>query len=91
MRLAGKGRRLMGVTLVGFDSAWTDSLSHPGAICSIHYDGERFSDFREPILVRFADALEFIRAIHKPDHLTLPLVAIDQPTIVPNHAEIRAI
>lgn len=77
----------MGVTFVGFDFAWTDSLSHPGAICSIHYDGERFSDFREPILVRFAEALEFIRAIDKPYHLTL--VAIDQPTIVHNDAGMR--
>ena len=77
----------MGVTFVGFDSAWTDNRSHPGAICAIHYDGERFSDFREPALVSFGQALDFIQAIHKPDHQTL--VAIDQPTIVPNHSGMR--
>jgi predicted RNase H-like nuclease len=77
----------MGVTFVGFDSAWTDNQGHPGAICAIHYDGERFSHFREPTLVSFGQALDFIRAIHKPNHLTL--VAIDQPTIVPNHSGMR--
>jgi predicted RNase H-like nuclease len=51
----------------------------PGAICSVVYDGRRFGDFKEPTLVRFGQALDFVREIHGPGQLTL--VAIDQPTI----------
>jgi predicted RNase H-like nuclease len=77
----------MPVSFVGFDSAWTDNPTSPGAICSIDYDGLQFSGFKEPALVRFSQALEFVRGIDRPDQLTL--VAIDQPTIVPNHSSMR--
>jgi predicted RNase H-like nuclease len=77
----------MPVSFVGFDSAWTDNPALPGAICSIDYDGKQFSGFREPVLVRFSEALEFLREIDKPGQLTL--VAIDQPTIVPNRSGMR--
>jgi predicted RNase H-like nuclease len=77
----------MAVTFVGFDSAWTDNPTLPGAICSIDYDGKRFSGFKEPALARFSQALDFVREIRGPAKLTL--VAIDQPTIVPNHSSMR--
>jgi predicted RNase H-like nuclease len=77
----------MSATFVGFDSAWTDSPTLPGAICSIDYDGNRFGGFKEPAVVRFSQALDFVRRIHGPGQLTL--VAIDQPTIVPNQSSMR--
>ena len=77
----------MPVTYVGFDSAWTDNPTSPGAICSIDYDGKRFGGFREPALVRFSQALDFVRELDGPGQLTL--VAIDQPTIVPNLSSMR--
>ncbi|ERF82239.1 DUF429 domain-containing protein [Bradyrhizobium viridifuturi] len=75
----------MAATFVGFDSAWTDNPTLPGAICSVVYDGRRFGDFKE--LVRFGQALDFVREIHGLGQLTL--VAIDQPTIVPNQSSMR--
>jgi predicted RNase H-like nuclease len=83
----GGGGWLMPVNFIGFDSAWTDNPIFPGAICSLSYDGKRFSDFNEPTLVRFSQALEFIRKIHVSGQLTL--IAIDQPTIVPNYSGMR--
>jgi predicted RNase H-like nuclease len=77
----------MPVTFVGFDSAWTDNPTSPGAICSIDYDGRQFSGFKEPILARFSQALVFIRGVDGPGGLTL--VAIDQPTIVSNQSSMR--
>jgi predicted RNase H-like nuclease len=77
----------MPVTFVGFDSAWTDNPTLPGAICSIDYDDKGFRGFKEPALVRFSQALDFVREIHGPGQLTL--VAIDQPTIVPNQSSMR--
>ena len=61
----------MAATFVGFDSAWTDNPTLPGAICSVVYDGRRFGDFKEPTLVRFGQALDFVRDIHAPGQLTL--------------------
>jgi predicted RNase H-like nuclease len=72
--------RQMSVNFIGFDSAWTDNPKMPGAICSLSYDGRRFCKFNGPSLVRFSQALEFIRKIHVSGQLTL--IAIDQPTIV---------
>jgi predicted RNase H-like nuclease len=77
----------MPVTFVGFDSAWTDNPTSPGAICSVDYDDKCFSGFKEPALVRFSQALDFVHEIHGPGQLTL--VAIDQPTIVPNQSSMR--
>lgn len=77
----------MAVTFIGFDSAWTGHPKMPGAICAIVHDRERFADFRTPSLVSFDDALKFVRSIHAPGHLTI--IAIDQPTIVPNRSGMR--
>jgi predicted RNase H-like nuclease len=43
---------------VGFDSAWADKAKAPGAICSVHFDGVGFTDFRPPELVSFDRALD---------------------------------
>jgi predicted RNase H-like nuclease len=77
----------MPITFIGFDSAWTDNKRLPGAICSICHDGHRFHDFKAPILVSFNGALEYVRAARGKYGLTL--IAIDQPTIVPNSTGMR--
>ena len=76
-------------TFIGFDSAWTDNPKAPGAICSIHFDGSGFIGFLPPRLVRFADALEFVRCL--PPAAGPTLLALDQPTIVPNTAGMRPV
>jgi predicted RNase H-like nuclease len=79
----------MNTTFVGFDSAWTDNPAMPGAICSIGYDSRSFGVFKEPTLVRFDQALDFVRRVNRTGQLTL--VAIDQPTIVPNQSGMRPV
>ncbi|MCW6509859.1 DUF429 domain-containing protein [Lichenifustis flavocetrariae] len=76
-------------TFIGFDSAWADNSKAPGAICSIHFDGSVFSGFLAPRLVGFAAALEFIRAL--PNRAGPTLLALDQPTIVPNATGMRPV
>ncbi len=56
---------------VGFDSAWTDNPSAPGAICAIAMENDRCVDFRAPRLISFKQALAFIREIRAEDGLTL--------------------
>ncbi len=74
------------INLVGFDSAWADNPKKPGAICALRLEGER-TRFVEPVLAGFDDALVLIRSLHHDGDLTL--VAIDQPTIVPNQNSMR--
>ena len=74
---------------VGFDSAWADKPNGPGAICSIALLGDRFSDFSPPELVGFGAALTYINRLRRPDAATL--VALDQPTIVPNATGMRPV
>lgn len=76
-------------TLIGFDSAWTDKPKAPGAICAMIFEKDRPIEFHEPRLASFAQALEFIAQVRSPDGLTL--VALDQPTIVPNAASLRPV
>lgn len=66
----------------GFDSAWTDSSSAPGAICAISFDAQGKADFYEPRLASFAQARDFIES-NRRDY-AVSLIAIDQPTVVPN-------
>jgi hypothetical protein len=72
---------------VGFDSAWADRK--PGAICSVVFDGDCLVEFREPELVGFEKALIYIKSIERSDLPTL--VAVDQPTIVPNADGMRPV
>jgi predicted RNase H-like nuclease len=74
---------------VGFDSAWANRKNAPGAVCSVLFDGVGFSDFRPPELVDFNGALDYIRALPHPDFPIL--VALDQPTIVPNETGMRPV
>ncbi len=71
----------MGQTIFGFDSAWTDNPRAPGAICALRIDGGTVS-FGPPELCNFGRAAKLIRAAKTSDEYVL--VALDQPTIVPN-------
>jgi predicted RNase H-like nuclease len=76
------------VSIVGFDSAWTDNPKAPGAVCSIQVNRESAS-FRAPSLASFDNALAFIR--EEQAVVDLCLVALDQPTIVPNTTSMRPV
>ena len=76
-------------TIVGFDSAWTDKKKAPGAICALEMDGAIPVKFHAPRLATFSDALTFIDSVRSPTGATL--VALDQPTVVPNHASMRPV
>ena len=73
--------------IFGFDSAWVDKS--PGAICAVAFDGRGNPTFHEPHPVLFADALEFIKEKRKGHDFSL--VAIDQPTVVPNETGSRPV
>jgi len=70
------------VAFVGFDSAWADNPRAPGAICSISRVSEKWVSFNPPVPVSFDQAAEFIQPLAK-EHSVI-IVAIDQPTVVPN-------
>ncbi|PLL11356.1 DUF429 domain-containing protein [Tabrizicola sp. TH137] len=70
------------VVVFGFDSAWTDNPKAPGAICAITFNTRGHAGFLAPRLTSFSDALHFIEAV-RTDY-DLSLVALDQPTVVPN-------
>jgi predicted RNase H-like nuclease len=78
-----------GIIFVGFDSAWADKSDGPGAICSIALSGDCFSDFSPPELVGFGAALTYINRLRRSE--TTTLVALDQPTIVPNTMGMRPV
>jgi predicted RNase H-like nuclease len=69
-------------TYIGFDSAWTDNRKAPGAICAVKIKHSRLVQFFAPRLATFDEALAFIRKVSSENGVTL--VALDQPTVVPN-------
>lgn len=71
----------MGQTIFGFDSAWTDNKKAPGALCAIRIDSGTVH-FAEPELTNFDRAATLINTAKRHDEFVL--VALDQPTIVPN-------
>jgi predicted RNase H-like nuclease len=75
--------------LIGFDSAWTDNPKTPGAICSVALRDGQVVAFKPPRLARFGEALAFIAEHRSQDGCTL--VAIDQPTVVPNLTSMRPV
>jgi len=77
---------LTGTVIVGFDSAWTDNARAPGALCVLRQTAAGWQA-DEPLLARFDAALDAITAEAK--KCKKVLVAIDQPTIVPNLAGSR--
>ena len=72
-------------TFVGFDSAWTDNAKAPGAICAVQLGTGQPLRFHAPRLACFAEALTFVDEVAG----DYTLVALDQPTIVPNAASMR--
>lgn len=70
------------ISVIGFDSAWTDNPKAPGAICVLRFRPAGGWRFFEPELARFDEALAAIEAEAKRSQRCI--VAIDQPTIVPN-------
>jgi predicted RNase H-like nuclease len=76
-------------TFIGFDSAWTDKKKAPGAICAIVMEGDRPVAFHAPSLATFDDALAFIDTVRSPTGATL--IALDQPTVVPNLISMRPV
>ncbi len=67
---------------IGFDSAWTDNQNAPGAICAVGIEGGVLVQFHAPELASFDKALIFIRNVRSNNGKTL--IAIDQPTVIPN-------
>jgi predicted RNase H-like nuclease len=70
------------VSVVGFDSAWTDNPKAPGAICVIRLDSQGARLHMEPSLASFSEAAALIQA--ETLEVGKCIVALDQPTIVPN-------
>lgn len=76
-------------TFVGFDSAWADNPKARGAICAVSLGAGGFVGWRPPELVGFEAAASFVRDLRRTDRPTL--IAIDQPTIVPNETRSRPV
>jgi predicted RNase H-like nuclease len=74
-------------TYIGFDSAWTNKS--PGAICAVVVEDRKPVRFHTPELVTFDGALEFIERFRQGSMFTL--VALDQPTLVPNATGMRPV
>lgn len=74
---------------VGFNSAWTDNPKTPGAICAVGINDGRPTQFYAPQLVTFEKAHAFIRNVRSDNGNTL--VALDQPTVVPNLTGMRPV
>lgn len=80
MRVGDLGDRTTSV--VGFDSAWTDNPKAPGAICVVRIDVKGARLHVEPRLASFCEAAAIIEAERR--EVSKCIVALDQPTIVPN-------
>jgi predicted RNase H-like nuclease len=76
-------------TFVGFDSAWSDNAKATGAITAICLCKEVVVGWHPPQSVSFDGALAFIQRARSTDGATI--VALDQPTIVPNAAGMRPV
>ena len=76
-------------TYIGFDSAWTDNQKAPGAICAVIIDRGKLVHFYPPGLASFEEALRFIDEVRSPVGVTL--IALDQPTVVPNLDSMRPV
>jgi predicted RNase H-like nuclease len=76
-------------TYIGFDSAWTDNPRAPGAVCGVRMQKGRAIEFHAPALASFDQALAFIRKLRSDSGVTL--IALDQPTLVPNATGMRPV
>ena len=76
----------MSEAFVGFDSAWSGKN---GGIAWASFRGSRLQDFGEPKPANFEEAaciIETLRAEHR-----YVLIALDQPTLVPNETGSRPV
>ena len=73
--------------LVGFDSAWGDKT--PGAIAAYMLDGEQSRAFHAPSLATFEEAAAIINRWAAAGQYVL--IAVDQPTVVPNREGCRPV
>ena len=65
---------------IGFDSAWAGKV--PGGIVWATFEDQHLAAFAEPRLAGFKDAAQIIETLRfECDYV---LVAVDQPTVVPN-------
>lgn len=71
----------------GFDSAWTDNPKAPGAIAALGFDAAGQGVFHAPELVSFAQAAVYVHA--RRVGYGLSLIALDQPSVVPNAGGMR--
>lgn len=76
-------------SIIGFDSAWTDNPRAPGAICTIRIGLAGRRTLVPPRLASFDEALAAIEAESAISDLRL--VALDQPTLVPNATGMRPV
>lgn len=69
-------------TFVGFDSAWAGNAKAPGAICAVSVEHGKPVHWHAPRLAGFDDAVAFATDVTASSRYSL--IAIDQPTVVPN-------
>lgn len=69
-------------SVIGFDSAWTDDPKKPGAVCVFRLSGDGRVSFVDCQMASFDQALIIVRREQVLSKKCL--VALDQPTIVPN-------
>lgn len=74
---------------VGFDSAWTDNAAKPGAVTALEIDNGRITRFDSPVLATFKEAGDYIE--QRAGDADYVLIALDQPTLVPNHESCRPV
>jgi predicted RNase H-like nuclease len=72
--------------IIGFDSAWTGKK---GAICALILGAGHKVDFKRPEMADFDDALAYVQTQTMQHDICL--VAVDQPTLVPNETGCRPV
>ena len=81
--------RMVSWTVVGFDSAWTDNAKSPGAVFAVRCDHRGQLSSSDPQLASFDQAFDFIA--DEQSRCDVCIVALDQPTIVPNLGGMRPV
>lgn len=74
--------------IIGFDSAWTDNSRNPGAVTALVCEDAQ-TRFLPPRLATFDQAIAFIAEVSQGANYAL--IAVDQPTVVPNEAGCRPV
>ena len=72
---------------IGFDSAWAGKV--PGGIVWATFEDQHLAAFAEPRLAGFNDAAQIIETLRS--ECDYVLVAVDQPTVVPNETGSRPV